>query len=268
MLNAIEERNRHYTVTGLIKGAAAIDEIRTLLMAWKPGESHQALLQRIQLSGALGKSTARRTHDMVTRVFKPRLLTPNDAPARNLRAYLDTGGNGPAFREMLFLHEARAEDVLYDFTCQRYWPANYAGELWLRVADAIAFLGEAIDRGAMETAWSDYTKYRTAAALIHALSEFGFLSHDQATQREILAYRITDVGLSYLAHDLHFAGMPDSLMVEHPDWGLFGLDRSHLLERLDRLPASAGLLVQRAGSVVRISWSHTSMGAFIHAITR
>jgi hypothetical protein len=41
-----------------------------------------------------------------------------------------------------------------------------------------------------------------------------------------------------------------------------------VLERLDALGAEAGLLVQRAGSVVRISWSHPSMEALIDATTR
>jgi|CXWL01.1.fsa_nt_gi hypothetical protein len=268
MIPVAKERDRHYTVTGIIKGAAAINELRTLLLNWTPGEDHLTLLKRVLASGALGKATAYRAQDIVVRVFRPRLLLPSDAPARHLKAFLEAGGNGQPFREMLLIYEARAEDVLYDFICGRYWPASRAGELWLRVADAIAFLDEAVREGQVETAWSDYTKQRTASALLQALSEFGFLRHDRAPQREIVSYRMTDVGLAYLAHDLHFAAVPDNLLVEHPDWGLFGLDRSHLLERLDALPASAGLLIQRAGSVVRISWLHTSMRAFIHAITR
>jgi len=260
------EQKRRYTVTGLIKGAAAIDEIRALLLNWAPGEDHLVLLKRVLASGALGKATAYRAQDIVVRVFRPRLLLPTDAPARNLKAFLEAGGNGQPFREMLLLHEARAEDLLYDFICRKYWPASQAGELCLRVADAVAFLDEVVGQGRVETAWSDYTKQRTASALIQALSEFGLLRNDHAPQREIVSYRMTDIGLAYLAHDLHFMGAPDSLLVEHPDWGLFGLDRAHLLERLDGLPTRAGLLVQRAGSVVRISWSHDSIGAFIHAV--
>ena len=265
---AIQERDRRYTVTGLIKGAAAIEEIRTLLLNWTPGEDHQALLARVQSSGLLGKATARRTRDMVISVFKPRLLTPTDGPARHLKSYLEAGGSGQTFREMLLLHEARAEDALYDFLCQKFWPACRAGELWLRLSDALGFLDEAAQRGYIKETWSASTQTRTAQALIKSLTEFGFLRGSRSQQREIVPYRITDGGLTYLAYDLHFAGLADGAVVEHPDWGLFGLDRSHLLDRLDALREAAGLLVQRAGDVVRISWAHPSMESVIHALAQ
>ena len=80
-----------------------------------------------------------------------------------------------------------------------------------------------------------------------------------------IASRIQDLPTS--AHDLHLGAFPDGALVEHPDWCLFGLDRSHLLDRLDALPPTCGLLVQRAGSVVRITWKYSSMEEFIDAIT-
>jgi hypothetical protein len=79
---------------------------------------------------------------------------------------------------------------------------------------------------------------------------------------------MTDRGILYLVHELHFRGMPDAVVVEHSDWRLYGLDRAHLLDRLDILGPGAGLLIQRAGSVVRITWSHSSMESLIHALTR
>ncbi len=268
ILSAIQERDRRYTVTGLIKGAAAVEDIRTLLLNWTPGEDSQTLLARVQASGLLGKATAYRTRDMVVRVFKPRLLMPTDEPARRLKQFLSAGGNGPSFREMLLLHEVRAEDVLYDFICLKFWPAYQAGELWLRLDDALDFLDEAVRKGYVKEKWSPITSARTARALLKALTEFGYLRESRPQQREIIPYRVTDIGLAYLAYDLHFAGLPDAAVVEHPDWGLFGLDRSHLLDRLDALGEVAGLLVQRAGDVVRISWAHPSMESVIHALTQ
>jgi hypothetical protein len=267
-LSATQERDRHYAVTGLIKGAAAVEEIRTLLLNWAPGEDSQTLLARVQASGLLGKATAYRTRDMVVRVFKPRLLTPTDEPARILKQFLSAGGNGQSFREMLLLHEARAEDILYDFICLKFWPAYQTGELWLRLSDALEFLDEAMQRGYVKEKWSASTRTRTAQALIKSLTEFGFLRGTRSQQREIVPYRSTDSGLAYLAYDLHFAGLSDGAVVEHPDWGLFGLERSHLLDRLDALGEMAGLLVQRAGDIVRISWAHPSMESVIHALTQ
>jgi hypothetical protein len=185
-----------------------------------------------------------------------------------LKQFLSAGGNGQSFREMLLLHEARAEDMLYDFICLKFWPAYRSGELWLRLSDALAFLDEAVQQGYIKETWSTSTRMRTARALLNALTEFGFLDSSRSQQREIIPYRITDGGLAYLAYDLHFASLADGAVVEHPDWGLFGLDRSHLLTRLDALGEAVGLLVQRAGDVVRISWAHPSMKSVIHALTQ
>lgn len=268
MLSATQERDRRYAVTGLIKGAAAIEEIRALLLHWIPGEDSQTLLARVQASGLLGKATAYRTQDMVMRVFAPRLLLPINAPALYLKSYVEAGGHEQTFREMLLLHEARAEDILYDFICLKFWPAYQRGELWLRLSDALEFLDEAVQRGHITEKWSASTRTRTAQALIKSLTEFGFLRGSRSQQREVVPYRITDDGLAYLAYDLHFAGLSDGAVVEHPDWGVFGLGRSHLLDRLDALGEAAGLLVQRAGDVVRISWAHSSMESVIHALTQ
>ena len=74
---------------------------------------------------------------------------------------------------------------------------------------------------------------------------------------------LSDEGAAYLARELHDQGLSDSAMCEHPDWGLFGLDRGRVLGRLDNLADQFGLLVQRAGSVVRITWKHASIEELI-----
>jgi len=258
--------DRRYRVNGLIKGAAAVDELRTLLLNWSPEEGHLGLRRRVVEADLLGKATATRARDMITYVFKPRLLTPTDAAARHLKLYLQLGGDPGAFRELLLLYEARAEAILYDFIVLRYWPARATGELWLRPADAAEFLDKAKQKGLIVGTWSDSTRQRTAHALIAALAAFGFVSSPRSEKREIVPFRATDLAVAYLAHDLHFAGLTDADLVDYPDWAIFGLDRGHLLERLEALGPQAGMLVQRAGSVVRISWTHQDMEAVLHAL--
>jgi hypothetical protein len=109
---------------------------------------------------------------------------------------------------------------------------------------------------------------KVARGVLGALREFGFVREDKRRRREIVPYRITDGGVAFLAHELHLRGLADAAVVEHPDWGLFGLGRDQMLDRLDGLGPAAGLFVQRAGSVVRITWSHSSMESLINALTR
>ena len=70
---------------------------------------------------------------------------------------------------------------------------------------------------------------------------------------------MSDECAAYLAYELHEAGLTDSAMCEAADWGVFGLDRGRVLVRLDNLGESKGMLVQRAGSVVRITWKYQSV---------
>ena len=256
---------RRYTVA-IIKGAAPIEELRALLQIWQPGDDPLELQRRVSESDLLGKQTARRARDMVKEVFRPRLLTPDDRAARWLKRFLEAGGEPQAFRELLFLYEARAEAILYDFVLLVFWPACRSGALVLAVDDVLSFFDNAVQSGHIERPWAQQSALRTASAILASLRGFGFLRLDQRGQREIVRYRVSDAAVAYLAHDLHLSGLPDADVVEHPDWGLFGLDRENVLDRLDALGPGAGLVVQRAGSVVRITWSHQSMESLIDAI--
>ncbi len=264
---APELRKRRYTVA-IAKGATAIDEIKALLRSWEPGSNHLDLMRQAQQSDLVGKQSARRAQDMVKEVFRPRLLVPDDLAARALKQFLAQDGDNQAFKEMLFLYEARAEAILYDFTVQKFWPACRAGALLLRVDDVLAFFDEAVQQGRLSSPWSMNVQVRIASGVLRALRDFGLLREPKRGRHEIVPYRMTDCAVAYLAHELHFRGFADAAVVDHPDWELFGLDRSHLLTRLDALPAAAGMLVQHAGSVVRITWPHDSMEMLINALTR
>jgi hypothetical protein len=265
MTTPTSQSRRRYTVA-IAKGSAAIGDIKTMLSYWTPEQTQEEFLQCIQQSGVLGKHTARRTSDLFREVFRPRLLTPDDRAARALKRFLEAGGDSQTFKEMLFLYEARAEDLLYDFTTLKFWPACRAGVLWMTPDDVLSFFDEAVQDGRLPKQWSSQVQIKIARGVLGALREFGFLREDKRGHREVVTYRVSDAGVAYLAHDLHFSGLSDAAVVEHPDWGLFGLGRNQVLERLDALSRSDGLIVQRAGSVVRITWTHATMESLIDAI--
>jgi len=262
-----EKATRRYSMA-IIKGAAPIEEMRALLKLWQPGDDALTFQKHVAEIDIVGKQTARRARDLVKEVFRPRLLTPDDRPARWLKRYSEAGGENQLFKEALFLYEARAEAVLYDFVLMEFWPACVSGTLTFGMDEVLDFLREAALSGRIEKPWSESNHRRVASAIMAALRGFGFLRGDKTGRREIVRYRVSDPMVAYLVHDLHFRDLPDATVVEHPDWGLFGLDRDGTLDRLDALGPNAGLIVQRAGSVVRITWSHQSMESLIDALTR
>ena len=268
MTTSLAQRERRpYTVTGLIKGTVTLDEIQTLLLNWRPSEPVADFAKRVRQEGILTKQTAMRVQDLVLQVFRQWFLKPNDQAARWLKAFVEANGDRQVLNELVFLYKARRETVLYDFVLECFWPACHEGELYLRTADIEDFVRDAQQTGRTTKRWSPQTQARLAQGVFGALTEAGFLSKERYYAREYVLYRVSDFTLAYLAHDLHLAGITDGMLVAHPDWRLFGLTREHTLERLDALDERAGMILQRAGSLVRITWLYTSMEEVIYAYT-
>jgi len=186
---------------------------------------------------------------MVLELFRPWFLKPDDRAVRWLKTFVEADGDRQALNEMVFLYKARSEAVLYDFALERFWPTCYDGALYLRTTDVEDFLQEAQEAGRTTKRLSPQTQTRLARGIFGALTKVGFLNAERRYARTYVLYRATDFTIAYLAYDLHLAGLTDGTLVEHPDWGLFGLTREHTLDRLDALDERAGMIVQRAGSV-------------------
>lgn len=95
-----------------IKGTGLLDETRTLLRAWSPGEPLAAFKQRVRAQDLLGRATGSRTTDIVANVFGQRLLQEGDEPARSLRRALAARGNGRWFTDLCLLYTARSDVVV------------------------------------------------------------------------------------------------------------------------------------------------------------
>jgi hypothetical protein len=50
----------------------------------------------------------------------------------------------------------------------------------------------------------------------------------------------------------------DNSILEHPDWSLFGLDRTAVVRELRRA-AEGHYIVQYSGELLRLSWKHRTM---------
>lgn len=255
---------RRYTIA-LCKGAALLDETRSLLRHWVPGEEVDEFVDRIQRENALGKATAYRTKDIVRRVFVRRFLATSDAPARRLKRIVERGLSRKLFAEVLFLYAARADALLYDFAVDAFWPTSRRGRLTFSMPEVLDFLAEAAADGRIPQAWSATVQRKVARSVLSTLRDVGFL-REEGARREIMPYYLSDEGIAYLAYELREKGFSDLAICEHPDWQLFGLASSRLMNRLDSLPDTCGLLTQRAGSLVRITWSFQSVEELIDAL--
>jgi len=132
----------------------------------------------------------------------------------------------------------------------------------------LSFLSEAHYDGRLDNRWSDKVSVRIARCVLGLLRDVGFLREVVRGRREIVDYRMSDEGAAILARELNEAGVTDSSLCNHPDWGLFGMTPPEVVERLDRIGEHRGLIVQRAGSVVHFTWFVKSIEELIDVLAR
>jgi hypothetical protein len=264
---AEEMEIRKYT-TAISKGAAMIEETRRLLEYWEPGEDADAFAKRVQEQGLVGSATAYRTKDILRRVFAPRLLRPTDNPARLLKKITLSRLPARTFNELLFVYIARFDPLVYDYTTQEYWPSVRRGKKVAETDSFLSFLSGAMIDGRLDSQWSDKVSVRIARCVLALYRDIGFLKEAKRGRKEVADFRATDEGVALLARELNESGVTDSSIHQHPDWGLWGMSGPGVLERLDGIGEHRGLILQRAGSVVHLTWVVKSMEELIDVLSR
>jgi hypothetical protein len=254
-----------YTIA-ICKGSALLNETRTLLRAWQPGELLKSFDDRVLQEDILGKTTAYRARDIVRRVFARRYLQPDDQTARHLKRLLDALPYGAWFGDLCLLYATRADQALREVITDFYWPAMEEGRLTVLPETVVSFLRDAQAEGRMEKPWSAGVRLKVARGLLKALTDFGLLREVARGRRETVSYHPTDLALVYLVHDLHAAGLTDASVMDHPDWDLYGIKRSHRFDVMNRLTGDGWWIAQGAGTVVRITWKYDTLGEVVDAL--
>jgi len=251
--------------TRLQAGLGLISETERLLDLWEPGMDNPALLDRALGSGDFPTMTARRLRNIVSEGFSPRYLVQDGWPASALKSM--QGALSDQDRKQLFLlFTCRANRILADFIREVYWPQYAAGSTSLTKKDALNFVDDAVAEGTTTTSWSDSTRTRVSSYLLGACADFGLLGVMAAGGRKIETFGPTTFVTNFLAHDLHFRGLGDSAVLNHEDWGLFGLGPDDVLAELKQIAMRGEIIVQSAAGLVQISWKHKNMEELADAV--
>jgi hypothetical protein len=264
-MNKVAPSERDYT-TELSKGQGAITETLTLLEHWEPGMGTNDLTEQVMEAGALGRSSAVRTRDLITRVFARRYLSDDGRPAQVL-TFLQDRVSLSTLKQFMLVYTARQHDILHDFVTEVYWPKYEAGADTVSRSDARSFIEEAHAMGVIEPGWSETMVVRVARYLVGTLADFGLLDEGRQSTREIRPFYIDDTLVTYLAYEIHFDDYSDTSILEHPDWRLFGLMRQDVYRKLEQVSYDGHFIVQYSGELLRISWEYESLDECLHAIT-
>lgn len=258
-------RGAPYT-TQLQAGLGLVEETKALLGLWHPGMTTSELVELALNSGRFPMVTARRLRNIVAECFAPRYLVAGGIPASNLKE-LYPALSHQEFIQFLFLFTSRANPILGDFVREVYWPRYAGGYEALTSQDARAFVQHAIDDGKTSKRWSETTVRRVSAYLTGCCADYGLLEGGTRSTRRIQPVQITGPVASYLAYDLHLAGINDGAILQHEDWKLFGLAPADVLSELKRLSLKGLLIVQSSGDLVRVTWKQKNIEGLLNVLT-
>ena len=235
-----------------------ISESLALFNLWEPGMSVAELKSKAVQEGVIGRATALRVKDIVGRVFAARYLCDDTNPALHIKQLIDLGVPANRLNQIFLIYTTRAHDVLHDFITEIYWGKYTAGATLISRQDALEFLDRAANNGIIAPRWSDTMMLRVARYLTGCLTDFQMAGNDHGGKREIIPFKIQPLATLFLAHEIHFSGLSDNALIEHPDWRLFGLEPMDVRYELER-SSSGHFITQFSGDLLRVSWKHKTM---------
>ena len=256
--------------THLTAGQGMLDETDRLLQLWQQGMNANELGSLALEHGIFPAMSARRIKNVVSDCFAPRYLSNNGRPAEVLKK-LSSKLQPLQWRQLQFVYTCRANEILADFVTEVYWGCYAAGKSNITKDDAIEFVTRSSQDGKTAKLWSEGTINRISGDLMGCCADFGLLapierSSKQRGDRPIIKYRVHPSIALILCHELHFQPMGDNSVVGHPDWQLFGLGKSEVIEELRSLSLGGHFLVQSAGGVASISWKYGNIQEVIDVI--
>lgn len=251
--------------TQLQAGLGLIEETEKLFALHEPGMSSSQLFEKALSSGQFPLVSARRLNNIVRECFAPRFLRqPGVVEAlKRLLPYLQRDER----LQVLMLYTARANEILSDFIREVYWPRYTSGRDSLNREDALRFVEDAVREGKTQKYWADSTIRRVSSYLLSACADFGMIEARRTAPRRLYTVRPTTRVATYLAYDLKFQGLGDNLVLNHPDWQLFGLEPPDVRDQFKRLSLEGHLIMQNAGGATHISWKYKSMQEVVDVLT-
>lgn len=235
------------------KGGAMLDDARHLTEVWDDDLDATQNLRRIAEGNLLGKSSRKRSDDVLLRILSPRYIAagPDVLPAlRRLRE------DPRAFKEACYYETARDEALLAAFAEGPAFDWYAAGRVGISIDDAKQWL-EGLTKDGSLPVWTDTVRTKVARGLLAALRDFGVFKG--AVRKEFNTPGMTPKGFAYVAFREHQQQVSARALLESPIWRRWLLDDrwiGDLLTQVDRL----GLLhYSRAGSAIRIDWKVTNL---------
>jgi hypothetical protein len=249
--------------TQLQAGLGLIEETKLLLSIYTSGITVSQLHTTALESGLFPRVSARRLRNIIAECFSPRYLKTDSA---TYLKRLSTSLPSPVFNQFLLIFTSLANKILFDFIRETYWSKYVSGRDMISIDDARDFVLNAVREGKTQKAWSDTTVRRVSSYLIGCCADYGLLSPNRSSVRQIQAIRLQEQTLLFFSYWLHFSGLGDNSVINNEIWEIFGIEPADVREEFKRIAKKGWLIVQSAGDVTRISWQFSSLEEVVDVI--
>lgn len=258
------EPQTRYT-TQLQAGLGLIEETKLLLSIYNTGMTAAQLYDTALESGVFPMVSARRLRNVIAECFSPRYLKSDSA--KYLKPISQTIA-ASTFAQFLLVFTAMANQILFDFIIEVYWNRYSSGRDTISSDDAKVFVNNAVHEGKAQKIWSESTIKRVSSYLIGCCADYGLLSSNRSSVRQIQSIRLHEHTLLFFSYWLHFQGIGDNTIINHDIWKLFGFEPNDVREELKRIAKRDWLIIQSAGDVSRISWVFNSLEEVVDVIVK
>ncbi len=258
------EPQTRYT-TQLQAGLGLIEETKLLLSIYNAGMTATQLYDTALEFGVFPMVSARRLRNVIAECFSPRYLK-SDA-AKYLKP-ISQALPASTLDQFLLVFTAMANQILFDFIVEVYWNRYSSGRDTISTDDAKVFVNNAVHEGKAQKIWSESTIKRVSSYLIGCCADYGLLSSNRSSVRQIQSIRLHEHTLVFFSYWLHFQGIGDNTIINHDIWKLFGFEPNDVREELKRIAKRDWLIIQSAGDVSRISWVFNSLEEVVDVIVK
>ncbi len=230
------------------KGGAMLEDARRLIDVWDDDIEPDENLHSIADQNLLGKTSRKRTDDVLLRILKPRYVLAGVDVIPALRA-LERDPRG--FREACFYETARDEQLLAAFAEGPVYDWYTEGRIGITINDVSGWLASLTKVGQLPEL-TDTVRTKVGRGLLAALRDFGVLRG--TVRKEFNPPGISPRGFAYVAFREREQGASGRALVESAIWRRWLLDDRWVHDLFTRADRFGVLHYARAGSAVRIDW--------------
>jgi hypothetical protein len=246
-------KSKYLYNTNLAKGTGFINETLELLSFVENEDDKKSFIKRCVTLNLLGKSTEKRTKDIISLVFFDRYWK-GELP-QELHDIRESGLGLEGMKQLFLVYTERDNKILKYFIIQVVTNKRNSKIL---PHDSLTFINDAISVGDAPI-WSEIMRKRVSSYLVSCCRDFGLIDN----KGKISLFYPESFVVNYFLHEIHFSGIDDNQILNDDTWSILQLTKDEILREIEKISFSGSFIYQYSGELLKLSWRYKNMNEFI-----